>query len=377
MRLIQKYLPNPRHTEVHRIFVKAKPAESWEVMRHLDMSKVPWVKLLFSIRTLPDSLKGKSKEKEQDKRIGLDQIADNGKGFFIAEEIPGQEVVVAAIGKFWHLNIPFAEVTSKDFKDFSIPGYGKLSWSILVEPYEEGSVITLELRTTATDENSWRKLKRYYSIIGVASQLIRSTMMHRAEDLLGKFKRPVDDERIVPGDERLENCKYQATHSIDIEAPPSLVWRYLMQLGCDRAGWYSIDALDNDGKPSIDHIVEGWEIRKPGDKLWATPKGDSFFDVYEMEEEKCFILGVESHRLGEPFSSTWAFILEPIGSDCTHLVTRARMKSQPPIKEWLLGTLWMPPIHALMQKTQLRHLKSICERDAQLRASKSLVYEQA
>ena len=25
MRLIQKYLPNPRHTEVDRIFVKAKP----------------------------------------------------------------------------------------------------------------------------------------------------------------------------------------------------------------------------------------------------------------------------------------------------------------------------------------------------------------
>ena len=35
-----------------------------------------------------------------------------------------------------------------------------------------------------------------------------------------------------------------------------------------------------------------------------------------MEEQKHFILGGESHRLGEPFSSTWAFILEPIGSDC-------------------------------------------------------------
>ena len=51
----------------------------------------------------------------------------------------------------------------------------------LVEPYEEGSVIALELRTTATDEKSWKKLNRYYSIIGVASQLIRSTMMHQAE----------------------------------------------------------------------------------------------------------------------------------------------------------------------------------------------------
>lgn len=375
MRLIQKYLPYPRHTEVHRIFVKAKPGKAWGTIRHFNMGQVPWIRLLFDIRTLPDKLKGKSKE--QDGRLGVDQITDRGTGFFVAEEIPGREVVVASVGKFWYLNIPFANVTPEKFKDFNTPGYGKLSWSILVEPYEEGSVITLELRTSATDENSWKKLNRYYSIIGVASQLIRSTMMHQAEDLLGKFKRPEDDERIFAGDARLKNCKYQATHSIDIEAPPSIVWRYLMQLGCDRAGWYSIDALDNDGKPSIDHIVEGWETRKPGDKLWATPKGDGFFDVYEIEEKKHFILGNESQRLGEPFSSTWTFILEPIGTDCTHLVTRARMKSQPPVKEWLLGTLWMPAIHALMQKTQLKHLKSICERDAQMRTIKSLIYEQS
>ncbi|HET6768136.1 MAG TPA: SRPBCC family protein [Chitinophagaceae bacterium] len=375
MRLIQKYLPYPRHTEVHRIFVTAKPARAWETIRHFDMGQVPWIRLLFDIRTLPDKIKGKPRE--QDRRIGVDQITNSGTGFFVAEEVPGREVVVASVGKFWHLNISFADVTPEEFKDFNTPGYGKLSWSILVEPYEEGSVITLELRTTATDENSWKKLNRYYSVIGIASHLMRSTMMHQVENLLGKLRRPGDDDRAFPGDERMKNCRYQATHAIDIEAPPSTVWRYLMQLGCDRAGWYSIDALDNDGKPSIDHTVQGWEIRKPGDKLWATPKGDGFFEVYELEEQKHFILGGESQRLGEPFSTTWAFILEPIGRDCTHLVTRARMKSQPPVKEWLLGTLWMPPIHALMQKTQLKRLKRICERDAQMRINKSLVHERA
>lgn len=375
MRLIQKYLPNPRHTEIHRIFVKAGQREAWETMRHLDMAQVPWVKLLFNIRTLPDRLRGKPKE--QDSRIGIDQIAENAKGFFIAEEIPGREVVIAAVGKFWYLNIPFADVTSEEFKDYDIPGYGKLCWSISVEPYDDGSVISLELRTTATDEISWKKLNRYYSIIGPASQLIRSTMMHLAESLLGKLRRPDDDERTFPGDERLTGCRYQATHSIDIDAPPSLVWRYLMQIGCDRAGWYSIDALDNGGKPSVDHLVEEWETRKSGDKIWATPKGDSFFDVYDVDAEKHFIIGGKAERLGEPFSSTWAFILEPIGRDATHLVTRARMKSQPPFKEWILGTLWMPPIHALMQKSQLKHLKSMCERDAQMRIENIPIHEWA
>ena len=201
--------------------------------------------------------------------------------------------------------------------------------------------------------------------------------MHHAENLLGKLKRPDDDERSLPGDERLPDCKYQSTHSMDIDAPPSLVWRYLMQLGCERAGWYSIDAFDNGGKPSIDHIVEGWETRKPGDKIWATPEGDGFFDVYDAEENKHFIIGGIGQRLGEPFSMTWAFVLEPIGQDATHLVTRARMISQPPLKEWVLGKVWMPPIHALMQRSQLKHLKSICERDAQMRTEKIMMHEWA
>lgn len=365
MRLIQKYLPAPRHSEIHRIFVKVTPEIAWDTIRHFDMGKIPWVRLLFDIRTLPERLRGTLKE--EDRRLGVDQVTDNNTGFFIAEELPGKEVVVASAGKFWHLNIPFAGVSPGEFKNFNIPGYGKLAWSICAEPYLEGSTIAIELRTTATDESSWKKLSRYYHIIGIGSQLIRSSVMHYIENLLGKLNRPDDEKRILPGDDRLTHCKYQATHVTDIEAPASIVWRYLMQLGCDRAGWYSIDALDNAGKPSVDHLVEGWETRSTGDKLWATPKGDGFFDVYETVKEKHFIIGGESHRLGEPFSTTWAFILEPIGDDATHLVTRARMKSQPPIKEWLLGTLWMPPIHAIMQITQLKHLKQICERDAQMR----------
>ncbi|MDP4261488.1 MAG: SRPBCC family protein [Bacteroidota bacterium] len=373
MRLIQKYLPRPRQAEIYRIFVNADPDKAWETARHFDMGKVPWVRVLFDIRTWPDRLKGKPVE--TDKRLGVDQITDQGKGFIILEEIPGKEVVVGSVGKFWRMNIPFAEVTPGQFEEFDTPGFGKLSWSISVEPYREGSTISIELRTTATDEESWKKLNKYYHIIGPASRLIRSSMMHHLEALLGKSKRFDDEDKILPGDERLLQCKYQATHSVDIEAPVSLVWRYLMQLGCDRAGWYSIDRLDNGGKDSIDHLVKGWGTRNAGDKLWATPKGDSFFEVYEITEKQHFVLGSETKRMNEPFKSTWAFILEPIGDDATHLVTRARMQSEPAIKEWLLGAVLMPPVHALMQKAQLKHLKKICEREAKMRQLRTKEYE--
>lgn len=41
MRAIQNFLPDPRHVEVHRIFVDAKPGSAWEVARHFDMSQIP------------------------------------------------------------------------------------------------------------------------------------------------------------------------------------------------------------------------------------------------------------------------------------------------------------------------------------------------
>lgn len=34
------------------------------------------------------------------------------------------------------------------------------------------------------------------------------------------------------------------------------------------------------------------------------------------------MIGGQTERMGEPFRMTWAFVVEPIGGDATHLVTR-------------------------------------------------------
>src|SRR5688500_5886434 len=99
-----------------------------------------------------------------------------------------------------------------------------------------GSTISVELRTTATDETGWRKLNRYYQLIGIGSKLIRASVMSNLEADLGKMKFPDLDTRPLAGDELIPDSKYGLTYQEDIEAPSSIVWRYLMQLGCDRAG---------------------------------------------------------------------------------------------------------------------------------------------
>lgn len=366
MRSIQYYFPEPRHTEINRVFVKAKPSVAWEAVRHFDASAISWIRLLFAIRTIPEKLSGKH-NLHKDNRLGIDQIAENGKGFMIVHEEPGKEVVVASVGQFWQLNIRFADIRPEEFKNFNQPGWGKLAWAITVEPFLGGSTISLELRTTATDDHSWKKLKNYYRIIGLGSRPIRSSLMKHYEAVLGKMKLPDDDERILPGDELIPDAKYSYTHSKIIEAPITIAWHYLMQLGCDRAGWYSIDLLDHRGIPSTDHLVEGWDTREIGDKLDATLANDSFFEVYAVEKERYFIIGGDGHRLGGDFKMRWAFIVEPIGEDASRLTARVRMKAAPKISEWLQGTLLAPAMHGIMQEVQLKKIKRFSERDAELR----------
>lgn len=337
------------------------------MVRHFDLASTRWVRAVFDLRTLPDRLRGRAVA-ESDRRLGVDQITGSRKpGFMLLEEIPGREVVIGAIGQFWHLNIPFLQVPPGQFRDFREAGWGKIAWSLSVEPFGTGSTVSLELRTTANDGASWSRFRRYYRIIGPVSRLIRTSSMARFEAELGRLQRDDDDRRPLPGDEQLPAAPYQLTHALDIEAPPRLVWRYLMQLGCDRAGWYSIDALDHGGMPSVDHLIDGWEMRQAGDRLAATPAQDSFFEVYRVDPEYAFVIGGETTRLGGPFRMTWAFVLEPVGSDATHLIVRVRMAASPRWAAWVQGALVFPPVHRLMQRRQLHTLRRLCERDAQQR----------
>ena len=364
MRAIQSFMPDPRHTEVIRIFVQAKPAIAWRAARHIDLSNVGWVRFLFDLRTLPDHLLKKSPAEKEDRRLGIDQITSNDSGFKILYEEKKKEIVVGAIGKFWNLQIPFLKIDPDKFNAFDEMGWGKVAWSITVEPFLKGSTICLELRTSATDEESWKKLNRYYHLIGPFSYLIRRTLMEKLKQRLGVLELPEDNKRRLPGDEIICGTRYADTDIIQIEAPREIVWRYLMQLGCDRAGWYSIDILDHGGVASTDHLVAEWADRKVGDRIPATPRQDNFFEVWQVKKDEYFVIGGTTRKMSEVFKMSWAFVLEPIGSDATRLVVRAKMIMSEKWKEWFMGNVLYPPVHGLMEMVQLKTIKRYAERDA-------------
>jgi hypothetical protein len=75
-------------------------------------------------------------------------------------------------------------------------------------------------------------------------------------------------------------------------------------MGCDRAGWYSWDRLDNGGVPSAEQIHPEWQHLSVRDRLASTPSGRAWFEVAALDPEA--FLGLRaSINLGRgcPFDS--------------------------------------------------------------------------
>src|SRR4051812_25812383 len=90
----------------------------------------------------------------------------------------------------------------------------------------------------------------------------------------------------LPGDEVLPDATGASTMAITIDAAPSAVWPWLVQMGCDCAGFYSWDRLDNGGRPSAAEIRPEWQSLVVGDRILSTPRGDWWFVVERLEPER-------------------------------------------------------------------------------------------
>jgi hypothetical protein len=51
--------------------------------------------------------------------------------------------------------------------------------------------------------------------------------------------------RSLPGDELVPTSRAQSTWAVTIEAPPERVWPWLVQMGQDRAGFYTYEWFEN------------------------------------------------------------------------------------------------------------------------------------
>jgi hypothetical protein len=217
-------------------------------------------------------------------------------------------------------------------------------------------------------KSSWRLSAVLGLAAGAYGTLVRPRLLR-----WGAIDEEVDGS--FPGADLIEGAKRGATMAVTIDAPPSRVWPWLVQMGRDRAGWYSWDRLDNGGTASSQSIHPEWQDVSVGDRLASTANGSTWFQVAALEHQRFLGLRAPLDMRGRPFDtagprprfysdSLWGFLLEGLPGDRTRLVVSSYASSAPKLLSAIANVLFWEPAHWIMQTRQFANLKRRAERRA-------------
>lgn len=175
-----------------------------------------------------------------------------------------------------------------------------------------------------------------------------------------------EQQMVLIGDPPLGESHYRIDHAVTINAPVDSVWPWLVQIGQDRAGFYSYDWLERAFGADIHNanaIVPAWQQRKRGDMVRAAQPnylGGLFgrnlgWRVRELEPGRAMVL------------AKWgAFVLDPIDAHTTRMHIRTRGPGVPTLGGIALtpvSLLFFEPAHFIMERGMLLGLKSRAEKD--------------
>lgn len=186
---------------------------------------------------------------------------------------------------------------------------------------------------------------------------------------LGKtFGSTADERRApLPGDDLVLDPVVQTDHAVTIDAPPSAVWPWLVQMGWGRGGWYTARWVDRllfpANGPSADRIEPDLQDIEIGTFIPdGPPETECGLTVVRLEPERALVLRSNSHlpvswRDRAQLDWTWAFVLTPVDAGRG---ARFHFRSRWVTRPWWLtlgGRLVVVPADFVMSRDMLRGVR--------------------
>jgi len=179
---MEQFLPHFDVAVVHSEVFRAVPTDCYRAATEVDLFQAPVVRALLGIRALPRRVAGRltvrpsaaSAPKTSPSTFRLKDLA--ALGWILLGETPGVEMVLGQVSRPWRaVADPAAAPTTPDeFTRFDELGYAKIAAGLRIDPYgNDSSIVTIETRVALTDEESRRRFRRYWLVIGPFSSFIR------------------------------------------------------------------------------------------------------------------------------------------------------------------------------------------------------------
>jgi hypothetical protein len=185
---------------------------------------------------------------------------------------------------------------------------------------------------------------------------------------------------VWPGDEVSPGATSVNTHAVTINAPKEAVWPWLVQIGQDRAGFYSYSWLENLVGASIhniDRIVPEFQERRVGDTVWLAPKhryaGEARLVIARLDPGEAIVLvspnDYDTLFQGGFAKGSWSFILKAIDDHTTRFIMRGRGRPSGALEQ-VIDKAVLEPAHFIMERRMMLSIKELAERKAVDAASK-------
>jgi hypothetical protein len=205
-------------------------------------------------------------------------------------------------------------------------------------------------------------LPSLWGAVQIAFHLGTGPLLHRWRTRWGATADEV--RRRLPGDELVPSPAWGYDRAITIRAPRAAVWPWLVQLGQDRGGFYSYEALENlfgcdihnveEIRPDLQRLQVGDVVRMHASGVGAA--------VSIVEPERALVLGGPPDVAGS--RATWGFHLFDAPDGGTRLLERGRCAPGRGLGARLaFGPFLIDPIGFVMSRRMLRTIKRLAERD--------------
>jgi hypothetical protein len=163
----------------------------------------------------------------------------------------------------------------------------------------------------------------------------------------------------LPGDEYVPSCRGGYTQAIDIKAPADSVWPWVVQIGQDKAGFYSYELLENMIGCNIhnaDRILTEHQDINIGDKLIMHPKAPAV-PVIIIRPGEAVVYG---GKQDENTANVWIFHFNE-NEQITRLISRWSFDYKPGLLNIVIYNCLIEPIAAVMQRKMLLGIKKRVE----------------
>lgn len=163
------------------------------------------------------------------------------------------------------------------------------------------------------------------------------------------------------------------TRAVLIDGTPEQLWPWLVQLGQDRAGFYSYELFENMIGADIRNVSEITpEFQRPrlmGDTIWMANKehynGKGYQVIAEISPLKSLVMvGSDDYdRIlkGEKATGSWAFYLHPESANQTWLIARSSEGDIAFANRFLRYFGYEVP-HFIMERKMLKSMKYLAEK---------------